>query len=59
MSSHASNSKSALSPARARMSSTSQRGRPTPGTGSAVDGITETRQRVIAAVGCPKSAASV
>jgi hypothetical protein len=56
--SHASSSKSALSPARARISSTSQRGRPTPGTGSGADGSTETRQRVMAAVGWPKSAAS-
>lgn len=37
------------------MSSTSQRCRPTPGTDSGVDG-TEIRQRVIVAVGCPKSA---
>ena len=59
MASHASSSKSALSPARARISSTSQRCRPTPGTGSGADGSTETRQRVIAAVGWPKSAASV
>ena len=59
MASHASNSKSALSPARQRISSTSQRGRPTPGTGSGVDGSAETRQRVVAAVGWPKSDASV
>ena len=59
MSSHASSSKSALSPARARISSTSHRCRPTPGTGSGADGSTETRQRVVAAVGWPKSAASV
>jgi hypothetical protein len=57
--SHASNSKSALSPARQRINSTSQRGRPTPGTGSGVDGSAETRQRVVAAVGWPKSEASV
>jgi hypothetical protein len=59
VSSHASNSKSALSPARARISSTSQRCRPTLGTGSGADGSTETRQRVSADVGCPKAAASV
>ena len=41
MASHASNSKSALSPARQRISSTSQRARPTPGTGSGVDGSAE------------------
>ena len=57
--SHASSSKSALSPARARISSTSQRCRPTPGTGSGAEGSTEMRQRVVAAVGCPKSIASV
>jgi len=57
--SHASNSKSALSPARQRISSTSHRGRPTPGIGSGVDGSAETRQRVVAAVGWPKSDASV
>lgn len=51
VSSHASNSKSALSPALALISSTSQRGRPIPGTGNTVDGRTETRHRVIAAVG--------
>ena len=39
--------------------STSQRARPTPGTGSGVDGSAETRQRVVAAVGWPKSDASV
>ena len=59
MASHASNSKSALSPARQRISSTSQRGRPTPGTGSGVEGSAEMRQRVVAAVGWPKSDASV
>jgi len=36
----------------------SQRARPTPGTGSGEEGRTEIRQRVIAAVGWPKSAAS-
>ena len=36
----------------------SQRARPTPGTGKGRDGSTETRHRVIAAVGCPKSLAS-
>ncbi len=36
----------------------SHRARPTPGTGSCCEGTTETRQRVIAAVGCPKSLAS-
>lgn len=55
----ASTSKSALSPARQRISSTSQRARPTPGTGSGAEGRTETRQRVVEAVGCPKSEASV
>lgn len=50
--------KSAHSPARALISSTSQRGRPTPGTGNVVDGSALTRQRVTLAVGCPKSAAS-
>ena len=59
MASHASNSKSALSPARQRNGSTSHRGRPTPGTGSGVDGSAETRHRDIAAVGWPKSDASV
>jgi hypothetical protein len=43
----------------ARISSTSQRGRPTRGTGSGVEGSTETRHRVVAAVCCPKLAASV
>ena len=46
------------SPARARISSTRQRGRATPGTGKGAEGRTDTRQRVIAAVGWPKSAAS-
>jgi hypothetical protein len=55
--SQASNSKSALSPARQRIGSTSQRGRPTPGTGSGVDGSAETRQRGggscrLAEIGC-------
>ncbi len=54
----ASNSKSALSPAGQRTSSTSHRGRPTPGTGNGVDGRAEIRHRV-AAVGCPRSVASV
>lgn len=36
----------------------SQRARPTPGTGKGRDGSTETRHRVIAALGCPKSLAS-
>lgn len=40
------------------MSSTSQRARPTPGTGKGADGRTDTRQRVTDAVGCPKSEAS-
>jgi hypothetical protein len=48
--SHASTSKSALSPARARISSTSQRARPTPGTCKGEEGSTEMRQRVTAAV---------
>ena len=52
-------SKSAHSPARLRISSTSQRARPMPGTGSGADGRAVTRQRVTDAVGCPKSAASV
>ena len=51
--------KSAHSPARLRISSTSQRARPIPGTGSGADGSVETRQRVTAAVGWPKSTASV
>ena len=50
---------SMLSPARARISSTSQRARPTPSTGRGVEGSTDTRQRVAAAVGWPKSAASI
>ena len=54
----ASNSRSALSPAGQRTSSTSHRGRPTPGTGNGVDGRAEIRHRV-AAVGCPRSVASV
>ena len=33
--------------------------RPTPGTGNAVDGSADTRQRVVAAVGWPKSVVSV
>lgn len=41
------------------MSSTSHRARPTRGTGSGEEGSTDTRHRVIAAVGWPKSAASV
>src|SRR3546814_14829204 len=40
------------------MSSTNQRGRPTPGTGSGTVGTLVTRQRVAAAVGWPKSEAS-
>ena len=51
MPSHASSSRSKESPARARRSSTSQRARPTPGAGSGDEGSTDTRQRVIAAVG--------
>jgi len=51
--SHVSNSESALSPAGHRTSSTSQRRRPTPGSGSGVEGSTEMRHRVMAAVGCP------
>jgi len=51
--------KSAHSPARARISSTSQRGRPIPGTGNGADGSALIRQRVTLAVGCPKSDASV
>ncbi len=57
--SQASTSKSALSPARQRISSSCHRARPTPGTGNGVDGRALTRQRVTAAVGCPKSVASV
>jgi len=51
--------KGALSPARHRINSSSQRARPTPGTGSGVEGIVDTRHLVADAVGCPKSAASV
>lgn len=51
--------KSAHSPARARISSTSQRARPTPGTGKVSEGNAVIRQRVTLAVGCPKSDASV
>lgn len=50
---------SAHSPAFTRSSSSSQRGRPTPGTGNCSDGSTLTRHRVVEAVGCPKSDASV
>ena len=58
LASHASNSKVADSAARHRSNSTSHRARPTPGTGRGVEGSALTRQRVIAAVGCQKSAAS-
>ena len=58
MSSQPSNSRSKDSPARARISSISQRARPMPGTGKGDEGSTDTRQRVIAAVGWPKSLAS-
>jgi hypothetical protein len=51
--------KSALSPARHRINSSSQRARPTPGTGNGVEGSIETLHRVADAVGWPKSAASV
>ena len=57
--SHASTTKSALSPARHRINSSSHRARPTPGTGSGVEGSVDTRHLVADAVGCPKSAASV
>ena len=50
--------KSAHSPALQRMSSTSQRARPTPASGRGAEGKAVTRQRVSAAVGWPKSAAS-
>jgi hypothetical protein len=40
------------------MSSTSQRGRPTPATGKGEEGSALIRQRVVAAVGWPKSAAA-
>ena len=58
-SSHASNSKSALSPAgsgRARRATTDA---PRPRTGNGVDGRAEIHHRVAAAVGCPRSVASV
>ena len=58
LASHASNSKVADPPPRQRISSSSQRARPIPGTGRGVEGSTLTRQRVVAAVGSPKSAAS-
>jgi hypothetical protein len=51
--SHASTTKSALSPARHRINSSSHRARPTPGTGKGVDGSVDTRHRVADAVGCP------
>jgi hypothetical protein len=54
----ASTSISALSPARHRINSSCHRGRPTPGTGNGVEGSALTRQRVMDAVGWPKSAAS-
>ena len=57
--SQASTSNSALSPARQRISSSCHRARPTPGTGNGVEGRALTRQRVTAAVGCPKSVASI
>src|ERR1700710_359843 len=57
--SHALTTKSALSTARHRINSSSHRARPTPGTGSGVDGSVDTRHFVADAVGCPKYAASV
>jgi hypothetical protein len=56
--SQASTSNSALSPPRHLISSSRHRARPTPGTGSGVDGSALTRRRVVDAVGCPKSAAA-
>ena len=53
-SSQASTTKSAHSPALARINSTSQRGRPMPDTGSGTDGKALTRQRVTLAVGLPE-----
>jgi hypothetical protein len=51
--------KSALSPARHRISSSRQRARPTPWNGQWGDGRTDTRQRLTLGVGWPKSVASV
>src|SRR5258708_33935364 len=56
LASHTSNSKVAGPPPRQRISSSPQRARPIPGTGRGVEGSTLTRQRVVAAVGSPKSA---
>jgi hypothetical protein len=58
LASRACNAKVAESPRRQRISSTPQRARPIPGTGRGVEGGTLTRQRIVAGVGSPKSAAN-